>query len=280
MRCIKPNSSQSSDFFDTNLVQSQLDSSGSIAYQKLMKIGFPSHMSITNLFDMFKSKPEFSECINLNQKQQFCNLLLRSCGLKVNNFKFGNTQIFFRKGKLDVLTEKLKDDPHVIKTRLDKTKVLLSKWRLAIIISRFCAIGKKRRIENNKTNARTTDARNAVNEIEVPRKKTKTSDNTISSTIHSEAKQGEPLRRIVVSNISTTENLAENQLRNLLRKEREKNLSLSSDYRELQRKNLELVKSVKSMKKEIDRLTEENQVLRNTAKTYFQETISCEHNYN
>lgn len=61
MRCIKPNATQCSGIFDENLVQSQLISSGSIAYQQLMRIGFPSHMSIAKLFDKFKSNIEFGD---------------------------------------------------------------------------------------------------------------------------------------------------------------------------------------------------------------------------
>lgn len=139
VRCIKPNAKQCSEIFDENMVQTQLISSGSIAYQQLMRIGFPSHISIVTLFNMFKSKSEFTEYTHKNPKE-FCNMLIRSCGLMWKDFKLGNTQIFFRSEKLEILSEKLKEDAEVIKYRLEKCKLLRKKFRAAIIFARSCAI--------------------------------------------------------------------------------------------------------------------------------------------
>lgn len=181
MRCIKPNSNQSSGTFDENLVESQLISSGSIAYQRLMRIGFPSHISITKLFDMFKLKLEFESYTTYSPKY-FCSILIRSCGLKWTDFKLGNTQIFFRRGKLDILSEKIKEDAIIIKKRLDKLKLLRRKLKAAIIFARFCVIGKERRKILN----------NTINEVQpqehIPRKKfkqNKKSSKKTSEPMHS-----------------------------------------------------------------------------------------------
>lgn len=136
MRCIKPNSNQCSGVFDENLILSQLISSGSIAYQKLMKTGFPAHMSILDLFSIFKSKQGFNEHTSTNQKE-FCSRLLRACHLKRNDFVIGNTKIFFRNGKYEMLIEQLKIDPNKILLRLNKLKLLRSKWNVVMIIARF-----------------------------------------------------------------------------------------------------------------------------------------------
>lgn len=131
--------------FDENVVRTQLISSGSIAYQQLMRVGFPSHFSIAEIFNMFKENLEFKDYISTHPRN-FCNLLLQSCGLKWKDFKLGNTQIFFRSGKFELLSEKLKEDSKLIKQGLDKQKTLKLKLRkkfkaaiLATIISaRLC----------------------------------------------------------------------------------------------------------------------------------------------
>lgn len=131
IQCIKPNSHQSSGLFDEDVVKSQLISSGSVAYQQLMKIGFPSHMTIEELINMFKLNSDFMDYTTKSPKE-FCNMLLRSCGLLWKEFKLGNTQIFFRKGKLELFSERLKDGPKTIKQRLDKQKRLRNKFKIAI----------------------------------------------------------------------------------------------------------------------------------------------------
>lgn len=140
VRCIKPNASQSRGIFDENVVESQLISSGSIAYQQLMKAGFPSHLSIAEVLNKFKSCSEFQHVSYKNQKD-FCTILLRACCLKWIDFKLGNTQIFFRKGKIQKFYEKLKQDPKKIKEHIDQLILLRKKFRVAIIFARFCAIG-------------------------------------------------------------------------------------------------------------------------------------------
>lgn len=128
-----------------------------------MRVGFPSHFSIAGLFNMFESNPDFKEYTK--NSKDFCKLLLQSCGLKLNQFKLGNTQIFFRSGKLALLTESLKDEPKIIKQRLDKHILLRRKFKAAVLVARFCVKG------------RCTQPNNLVNEnhpeVVIPRKKRK-----------------------------------------------------------------------------------------------------------
>lgn len=102
-----------------------------------MKTGFPSHLSIADLFHKFKSDPAYLKFTSTDQKD-FSNKLLRSCGLRWKDFKLGNTKIFFRKTKFDILSEKLKEDSQTIINRLYKLKLLRRRWHVAIIVARFC----------------------------------------------------------------------------------------------------------------------------------------------
>lgn len=150
MRCIRPNTNQHSDIFNENLVLSQLVSSCSTAYQQLMRIGFPSHMDINDFLNTFEQHLEYCKAISNNRKD-ICSELLRSCGLRWKDFKIGNTKIFFRIGKRDVITEKLKGDLEQIVKHRRKLKFLRTKLRFAIIAiaTRCCSIRKTLPIQDN-----------------------------------------------------------------------------------------------------------------------------------
>lgn len=111
-----------------------------------MKTGYPAHIDIEDLFNEFKSNDHFEEHTSTNQKD-FCSILLRACYLERKDFEIGNTKIFFRNGKFEMLTEKLKCDPKEILFRINKLKLLRKKLNFAILVAiiaaRFLAFGKK-----------------------------------------------------------------------------------------------------------------------------------------
>lgn len=109
-----------------------MSSSGTFAYQQLMRKGFPTHINISDLCYRFEQHIHLFDYNSTDQKQ-FWNLLIRSSGLTRKDFKFGNSKIFFRMGKLELLNEKLSDDLPVIIERFKKIGVLRLKWRTAII---------------------------------------------------------------------------------------------------------------------------------------------------
>lgn len=121
---------------------SQLVSSGCIAYQNLMRTGYPSHMNIDDLFNQLNLDLEFSQYASENQKE-FCGILLRSCSLNWKDFRLGNKKIFFRNCKMDELNEKLKGDLKVIIGRCREIMLIRAKWRIMCIATRFYAIVKK-----------------------------------------------------------------------------------------------------------------------------------------
>lgn len=108
-----------------------MSSSGTFAYQQLIKTGFPTHMNISDLYYRFEHIFYLFDCDCTDQKL-FCNLLLRSSGLIRKDFK-GNSKICFRIGKLELLNDKLSDDQWLIIDRFKKIGVLRSKWRTAIV---------------------------------------------------------------------------------------------------------------------------------------------------
>lgn len=71
----------------------------------------------------------------------------------------------------------------------------------------------------------------------------------------------------------------ENELRDLLQKEKKKNELLSKDYSELRKKYVVLKTDTDNLKKENKILFEQNQNLVHAAETYFKENIAPEHYY-
>lgn len=264
VRCVKPNDRQCSGVFDRNLVRSQLISSGSIAYQQLMKIGFPSNMSISNLFNNIMSKSQFMKYTSFSPKE-FCNILLRSCSLKWTEFKLGNTQIFFRNGKLEILSEKLREDPKVIIQRLDKLMLLRRKLKTAILVaiisSRFLGFVKGHCEEQVYVNINEEQLEVPVPRIPgeqldvpiIPKKRMKNNEKCVESICS--------LTTITIpSNVDQSISI-ENQLRKLLREEREKNKVLSTEYLQLQKQNVVLQTELQSIKRENVKLIEVNKKL-------------------
>ncbi|XP_031627793.1 myosin heavy chain 95F-like [Contarinia nasturtii] len=282
IRCIKPNGSQSSGIFNEDLVRSQLISSGSIAYQQLMRIGFPNFISIADLFIKVKSNLEFEDYANTNPKE-FCNLLIRSCGLLWKDFKIGNTKIFFRCKKLDLLTEKLNDEPSKIKYQMDKLRLLRKKWKIAIIFTRFCVLGKSR-------SEKLIGLVQSEEVVDIPRKKIKLNKKSVQLTqtevyllangIIEEScsllklRESSTQRERITISSNEAELTTENQLRKLLREERKKNEVVFAEYRQLQKRNVELQTELQSIKKQNDLLIGENNRFKN-AFSY----ISREHDY-
>lgn len=113
-----------------------------------MKTGFPKHMSIITLFNEFRTKQEFNMHTSNNPKE-FYSKLLRACHLKRNDYEIGNTQIFFRLGKFELLVEQLKINSIEILHRLDKLDNLRRKLKIFIIfvhaVARFLVIRNKNR---------------------------------------------------------------------------------------------------------------------------------------
>lgn len=135
VRCIKPNENQSSNTFDENLVLSQLASTGCIAYQKLMRSGYPVHMKIEDLLNQCKKMLKLSKSVE-NQKE-FCSTILRSCGLRWKDFRIGNRNVFFRSEKMDIITENMKDEVKV-QSQFMRLNFIRAKWRIMRIVVRFC----------------------------------------------------------------------------------------------------------------------------------------------
>lgn len=104
-------------------------------------MGFPSHMNIDEVYNKFIQNPQFLYYASNSQKD-FCGTLIRACNLKWTDLRFGNSNIFFRKGKCEIFTQNLEESLHLVIGRFKKLYQLRAKWRFLIMIARFCSNGK------------------------------------------------------------------------------------------------------------------------------------------
>lgn len=93
--------------FDEKLVFQQMESSGTLAYYKLMQFGYPIKISINELFTKLQSHLE-ARHISIGAKN-CCIVFLLSCGFGAKDFKIGKTEVHIRTGNfqlMDSLNEK------------------------------------------------------------------------------------------------------------------------------------------------------------------------------
>lgn len=98
---MKPNLQRVPDNFDEAIVSRQLESSGTIAYYNLMQIGYPTKVSIDELYHKLKFYLELRHTsIGVNN---CCMIFLLASGFISKDFKFGKTKIHIRPGKVELL---------------------------------------------------------------------------------------------------------------------------------------------------------------------------------
>lgn len=124
IRCIKPNG-KSDKTFDDVYVLEQLRSSGSIAYNHLMRVGYPTHIVMEVLYQTFEPYK-----FQLNDAKTICKSFLYSIGFKTSDFKFGNSKLFLRPGKRDILNRFLESDPIEFELIIKNMKAFIIKSRL------------------------------------------------------------------------------------------------------------------------------------------------------
>lgn len=242
-----------------------------------MKTGYPSHMSIADLSNSINSTHSH---INI---KEFCILLLRACSLKWSDFKVGNSQIFFRKDKIEMCLAKLRNSKEV-QERIDLLITLRKRFKKAI----KCALGCARFYTVIGKRSRENDMELDMESEATPRKKIRRNKNCAQSLPtatevtadfvnldeFSTTLPGTSKHTWTTIAIQSCDSTVEDQLRTLLRQAEDKNKILSVDYLQLQKQNVQLSTKLQKLEKENEKLICENKKFRKD----FQ-YISLEHDY-
>lgn len=98
---MKPNSQQIPGIFDEIIVLNQLKSSETIAYHNFMKLGYPIKVGIAEI--MHKLKPILEPQQISFGEINCCRAFLLANGFMPEDFKFSETEVQIRPGKLHLM---------------------------------------------------------------------------------------------------------------------------------------------------------------------------------
>lgn len=172
----------------------------------------------------------------------------------------------------------------MVKTRRNLNAALDA--QASTLVSKYHLEGKRRSQRIASINVTTT--KNSMAKNEIVGSKRRHQNNATGKTHIGHAKPCDPTkqlaskiltRRSTISIPTAEANSVETELRNVFHKEQEKNKQLKNDYLHLQQKYYALVARVKIEESRNNNLTEENNKLRQAAKTYSISHIMHDHNY-
>lgn len=106
---------------------SQLEYSGVITFLNLLKSGYPSRISFTDLYE--KYKPCLPAELVEEDPKKVCSALLQSMGWK-QECQVGRTKVFFQVGQFALLDRLMKSDEADMRSIIDayKASKIRSKW--------------------------------------------------------------------------------------------------------------------------------------------------------
>lgn len=108
IRCVKANNRREPNFFDDDVIKTQLRANSMVPYLRLIRFGYPTRKS----FDQLLLK--FDNCLTTSMKslleatkRKLCKYILLAIGYNMSDFKLGETCVCFRPGK-DALFDQFK----------------------------------------------------------------------------------------------------------------------------------------------------------------------------
>eukprot|EP00040_Diaphanoeca_grandis_P039058 m.258055 g.258055 ORF g.258055 m.258055 type:complete len:1513 (+) comp36042_c0_seq1:104-4642(+) len=150
IRCVKPNSKQAPQKFDSEPVMLQLRYSGMCAALDLMQAGFPTRVAFTELYSRYA--PRMPPQLKRLKPITFCEALLVALDLDGGrDFQMGLTKVFFKPGCLSVMDKLAVATPENVDFIVHKVRLWLAKKRFfaaghaVIAIHRIMANVEKRR---------------------------------------------------------------------------------------------------------------------------------------
>lgn len=104
VRCIKPNTQMKPGIFDKPFVVEQLRCSGTVQACEVLRVGLPTRILYAEVVDVYKPMlpAEIFERFESNEKL-FTQAILHAYDFPTSAYRLGDTRLFFRTGKIDLL---------------------------------------------------------------------------------------------------------------------------------------------------------------------------------
>lgn len=108
VRCIKPNTQMKAGIFDKPFVVEQLRCSGTVQACEVLRVGLPTRILYAEVVDVYKPMlpPALFERFESNEKL-FTQAILYAYDFPSSAYRLGDTRLFFRTGKIDLLDKLL-----------------------------------------------------------------------------------------------------------------------------------------------------------------------------
>lgn len=108
VRCIKPNTQMKPGIFDKPFVVEQLRCSGTVQACEVLRVGLPTRILYAEVVDVYKPMlpPEIFARFESNEKL-FTQAILHAYAFPSSAYRLGDTRLFFRTGKIDLLDKLL-----------------------------------------------------------------------------------------------------------------------------------------------------------------------------
>lgn len=108
VRCIKPNTQMKPGVFDKPFVVEQLRCSGTVQACEVLRVGLPTRILYAEVVDVYKPMlpPAIFARFESNEKL-FTQAILHAYGFPSSAYRLGDTRLFFRTGKIDLLDKLL-----------------------------------------------------------------------------------------------------------------------------------------------------------------------------
>ena len=131
IRCINPNDIKQPNALNAEYVCRQLRCGGLIEAVRILKLGFPSRVSYSSIFNRYGHVLKQLGLVDVNERD-FCESVLFAFDVDRTEYRLGLTKVFFKPNKQEIVNEILADTiPNEVMTRIKKN--LFRKKRLRII---------------------------------------------------------------------------------------------------------------------------------------------------
>ncbi|KAL7692991.1 putative IQ motif, EF-hand binding, myosin head, motor domain, kinesin motor domain superfamily [Plasmopara halstedii] len=108
VRCIKPNTQMQPGLFDRSFVVEQLRCSGTVQACEVLRVGLPTRILYAEVVDVYRTFVPYNVFCRFNSNDKlFTQAILWVYDFPTSAFRLGDTRLFFRTGKIDLLDKLL-----------------------------------------------------------------------------------------------------------------------------------------------------------------------------
>ncbi|CAH0485570.1 unnamed protein product [Peronospora farinosa] len=112
VRCIKPNTQMKAGLFDRQFVVEQLRCSGTVQACEVLRVGLPTRILYAEVVDVYRNLlPYKAFCRFDSNDKLFTQAILWAYDFPTAAYRLGDTRLFFRTGKIDLLDKLLTPAP-------------------------------------------------------------------------------------------------------------------------------------------------------------------------